>query len=88
MTKLARIWPGPHTALALMPGRQRDRTAFIYLSHNQVIGRPLTRTGTGVTLASMVVASTLVVGISASFHLRQNIPVQTVGRSMSMPVRR
>jgi hypothetical protein len=36
----------------------------------------------------MVVASTLVVGISASFHLRQNIPVQTVGRSMSMPVRR
>jgi len=30
----------------------------------------------------MVVASTLVVGISASFHLRQNIPVQTVGRSM------
>ena len=87
MTKLARIWPGPHTALAL-PGRERIVTAFIYLSHNQVIGRPLTRTGTGVTLASMVVASTLVVGISASFHLRQNIPVQTVGRSMSMPVRR
>ena len=69
-------------------GEAADSTAFIYLSHNQVIGRPLTRTGTGVTLASMVVASTLVVGISASFHLRQNIPVQTVGRSMSMPVRR